>query len=156
MRRELQKGGYIYVYLSLIHLEEGMATHSSILAWRIPMEKGAWWARVHGLLRVGHDWATKPHTWQILVEMWRKTTKFCKGIFLQLKKKKKLAENSTFRNKDHGIWSHHFKANWREIIRKQRPILFPWAPKSLGMVTAAMKLKKTKRACFFEGKLQQT
>ena len=28
-------------------LEEGMAAHSSILAWRIPMEKGAWWAIVH-------------------------------------------------------------------------------------------------------------
>ena len=25
-------------------LEKEMATHSSILAWRIPMEKGAWWA----------------------------------------------------------------------------------------------------------------
>ena len=25
-------------------LEEGMATHSSILAWRIPMDRGAWWA----------------------------------------------------------------------------------------------------------------
>ena len=24
-----------------------MATHSSILAWRIPMDKGAWWATVH-------------------------------------------------------------------------------------------------------------
>ena len=24
------------------HLEEGMATHSSILAWRIPMNRGAW------------------------------------------------------------------------------------------------------------------
>ena len=30
-------------------LEEGMATHSSFLAWRIPMDKGAWWATVHGL-----------------------------------------------------------------------------------------------------------
>ena len=28
-------------------LEEGMATHSSILAWRIPMQRGAWWAAVH-------------------------------------------------------------------------------------------------------------
>ena len=28
-------------------LEEGMATHSSILAWRIPMDRGAWWAAVH-------------------------------------------------------------------------------------------------------------
>ena len=28
-------------------LEEGMATHSSTLAWRIPMDRGAWWATVH-------------------------------------------------------------------------------------------------------------
>ena len=28
-------------------LEEGMATHSSILAWRIPMDRGVWWATVH-------------------------------------------------------------------------------------------------------------
>ena len=25
-------------------LEEGMGTHSSILAWRTPMDRGAWWA----------------------------------------------------------------------------------------------------------------
>ena len=28
-------------------LQEGMATYSSILAWRIPMDRGAWWATVH-------------------------------------------------------------------------------------------------------------
>ena len=28
-------------------LEEGMATHSNILAWRIPMDRGAWQAIVH-------------------------------------------------------------------------------------------------------------
>ena len=28
-------------------LEKGMATHSSILAWRIPMDRGAWQATVH-------------------------------------------------------------------------------------------------------------
>ena len=28
-------------------LDEGMATHSSILAWRIPMDRGGWWATVH-------------------------------------------------------------------------------------------------------------
>ena len=26
-------------------LEKSMATHSSILAWRIPMDRGAWWAK---------------------------------------------------------------------------------------------------------------
>ena len=30
-------------------MEESMATHSSILAWRIPMDRGAWWAAVHGI-----------------------------------------------------------------------------------------------------------
>ena len=28
-------------------LEDGMATHFSILAWRIPMDRDAWWATVH-------------------------------------------------------------------------------------------------------------
>ena len=28
-------------------VEEGMATHSSVLAWRIPMDRGAWRATVH-------------------------------------------------------------------------------------------------------------
>ena len=35
------------------HLEKGMATHSSILAWRIP-----WTVPFMGLQRVGHDRAT--------------------------------------------------------------------------------------------------
>ena len=30
-------------------LEEDMATHSSILAWGIPMDRGAWRATVHGV-----------------------------------------------------------------------------------------------------------
>ena len=30
-------------------LEEGVATHSSILAWRIPMDRGSWQATVHGI-----------------------------------------------------------------------------------------------------------
>ena len=29
-------------------LEEGMTIHSSILAWRIPMDRGAWWAACLG------------------------------------------------------------------------------------------------------------
>ena len=32
-------------------LEEGMATHSSILAWRIAMNRGAWRATVHGVTK---------------------------------------------------------------------------------------------------------
>ena len=32
-------------------LKEDMATHSSILAWRIPMDRGAWRATVHGVTK---------------------------------------------------------------------------------------------------------
>ena len=35
-------------------LMKGMATHSSILAWRIPMDRGTWCATAHGL-RVRHN-----------------------------------------------------------------------------------------------------
>ena len=30
-------------------LEEEIATHSSILAWKNPMDRGAWWATDHGV-----------------------------------------------------------------------------------------------------------
>ena len=39
-------------------LEEGMATHSGILAWTISMDRGAWWATVLWSQKVGHDWGT--------------------------------------------------------------------------------------------------
>ena len=32
-------------------LEEGTATHSSIPAWRIPMDREAWWATVHEITK---------------------------------------------------------------------------------------------------------
>ena len=63
---------YIYIYISFLPLnfpggsdskgrsgfdpwedplEKGMATHSSILAWRIPWTRGAWQATVHGVTK---------------------------------------------------------------------------------------------------------
>ena len=38
-------------------LEEGTATHSSILAWRIPVDRGAWW-QVHGVTKSGTQLST--------------------------------------------------------------------------------------------------
>ena len=32
-------------------LEKRMASHSNILAWRTPMDRGAWWAAVHGVTK---------------------------------------------------------------------------------------------------------
>ena len=42
-------------------LEEGMATHSSILAWRIPMDRGVWWATVHGVTKSQTRLSDKAH-----------------------------------------------------------------------------------------------
>jgi len=55
-------------------------------------------------------------------------------------------------NEDHGIRSHHFMG---KMVKqwKQCQTLFFWAPKSLQMVTAAMKLKD---AYSLEGKLWPT
>ena len=53
-------------------------------------------------------------------------------------------------NEDHGIRFHHFMADrWGNNGNSER-LFFPWAPKSLQMVTAAMKLKN---ACSLEEKL---
>ena len=41
-------------------LEKEMATHSSVLSWRIPMDRGAWQATVHWITRVGQDLVNKP------------------------------------------------------------------------------------------------
>ena len=32
-------------------LEKSMATHSDILAWKIPIDRGAWRATVHGVAK---------------------------------------------------------------------------------------------------------
>ena len=43
-------------------LEKEMAAHYSILAWRIPMDIGAWWASPWGLKESDMNWATKHST----------------------------------------------------------------------------------------------
>ena len=65
---------YIYIYICFLHgsggkestcetedlgsipgwedsLKKSMATHSGILAWRIPMDRGAWQAIVHEVVK---------------------------------------------------------------------------------------------------------
>ena len=32
-------------------LQKGMAIHSSILAWKNPMDRRAWWATVYGIAK---------------------------------------------------------------------------------------------------------
>ena len=77
-------------------LEEGMATHSSILAWRIPCteESGGWWATVHEVTKSRHDWATKRST----VTLQQTSASFWPQAFL-------LAELCTARLLAEGTWS---------------------------------------------------
>ena len=74
-----------------------------------------------------------------------------KSLLMKVKEESEkvgLAQHSE--NEDHGIWSHHFMANrWGNSGNSVR-LFFFWAPKSLQMVIAAMKLKDTYS---LEGKL---
>ena len=44
-----------------------MAIHFSILAWRLPMDRGAWWVTVHGVAQ--SQTRQKPLTTQAWVSM---------------------------------------------------------------------------------------
>ena len=61
-----------HVFSAGIHkgVEEEMATHSSILAYRNPMDGGVWRATVHGVAKSRtqlSDQARKGETWSVLL-----------------------------------------------------------------------------------------
>ena len=74
-----------------------------------------------------------------------------KNLLMKVKEEnEKVGLKLNIEKTDHGIQSHHFVANrWGNNGNSER-LLFSWAPKSLQMVTAAMKLKD---ACSLEEKL---
>ena len=51
-------------------LEKEMATHYSILAWRIPWAEEPGGLQSMGLQRVGHNWATHTHTHILGISHW--------------------------------------------------------------------------------------
>ena len=51
-------------------LEEGMATHFSILAWRIPMDREAWWAAARGCKESDTAVRLSPYTSEINLRDW--------------------------------------------------------------------------------------
>ena len=53
-------------------LEEGLVNHSSILAWRILMDRGAWWATVHGVAK----------NWTLLSDKAQHSSSLCFFTFL--------------------------------------------------------------------------
>ena len=62
-------------------LEEGVATHSSILAWRIPWTEEPGGLQSMGSQRVGHDWDDTAHVYiqLVCVSVQRKLTQHCKA-----------------------------------------------------------------------------
>ena len=66
-----------------------MATHSSILNWRIPKDRGAWWATVHG---VAKSWTQlkRLNTQAYLIKAY-------KGVSLYIQKIQRTLKNSTGR-----------------------------------------------------------
>ena len=75
-----------------------------------------------------------------------------KSLLMKVKKEsgKSWLKAQHSENEDHGIWSHHFMGKrWGNSENSVR-LYFFWVPKSLQMVTAAMKLKD---AYSLEGKL---
>ena len=60
VKKESANAGYIKrrgfnLWVRKIPVEKGMATHSSILAWRILWTEEPVWLQLVGLQRVGHD-----------------------------------------------------------------------------------------------------
>ena len=39
----------LWYFVMTANMEKAMAPHSSTLAWKNPMDGGAWWAAVHGV-----------------------------------------------------------------------------------------------------------
>ena len=66
-------------------LEKGVASHSIILAWRIPWTEEPGWLQPIGSHRVGHDWATHTETqddslrWDLVPRLWTATVRAASG-----------------------------------------------------------------------------
>ena len=60
-------------------LEKGMATHSSILAWRITQTEEASGLQSIGLQRVRHDWSDSVRFHEVRVEPWSERA----GVFIR-------------------------------------------------------------------------
>ena len=64
-----------------------------------------------------------------------------KSLLMKVKEESEKPKAQHSENEDHGIWSHHFMGNrWGNSGNSVR-LYFLGVPKSLQMVTAAMKLK---------------
>ena len=83
-------------------LEKEMATHSGILAWRIPcrMEPGG--LQVMGSRRVGHDWSTNTHISIMIPTTTLRFPRHKKKQWERTKRKGRPRDRETEREKEYG------------------------------------------------------
>ena len=83
-------------------LKQGIATHSGILAWRIPWTEKPGGLQSIGLQRVGHDWATNTHPHNIPFYGY---TTFCLSICQLIEGNGNPLQRSCLENpRDGGAW----------------------------------------------------
>ena len=66
-------------------LEEGMATNSSILAWRIPWTEETGGVQSMGLQRVGRNWVTKSASTHTPMHTYTPLSNYCQQMVLKAK-----------------------------------------------------------------------
>ena len=128
-----------------------MATHFSALAWRIPGTGEPGGLLSMGSHRVGHDWSDLAAAAAAAVA---ESEEELKSLLMKVKDEHEKAgfklnmQKTKIMNLVPSLHGKYMGGKW-----KYWQILFSWAPKSLWMMTAAMKLKD---ACSLEEKLWQT
>ena len=128
-----------------------MATHFSALAWRIPGTGEPGGLLSMGSHRVGHDWSDLAAAAAAAVA---ESEEELKSLLMKVKDEHEKAgfklnmQKTKIMNLVPSLHGKYMGEKW-----KYWQILFSWAPKSLWMMTAAMKLKD---ACSLEEKLWQT
>ena len=87
------------------------------------MDREAWRAAIHGIAKSWtrlSNW-TELSWWLIHVEVWQKTTKFCKAIILQFKNKQILKKERERNPKEGGTQE---ELPWTENVERQPQCLF--------------------------------
>ena len=106
-------------------LEEDMATHSSILTWRIIIDRGAWRTSVHGVTKSQSDMTEQLKFSPSMVKKLYSKIRWMNGWLDGYKTKSyKIIINTSFFFFNQG-WC---TANWNGMLWSSRPWSWPWAP----------------------------
>ena len=135
-------------YVKAVYCHPAYLTYMQSTSWEMPgWKKHRLESRLLGEISITSDMQMTSPLWQKAKRNWEPLDESERGEW------KSCLKTQHSKDKDHDIWSHQFMANRCGNNWKQWETLFLGAPKSLQMVTAAMKLKDT---CSLEEKLWQT